>query len=237
MISSRGLLRIIGQQITTRSSSAIASTSANLNQSKPFTIIRTASTSSAIKPAPLRSKQLADEDIPHKIVCLVDPKTGTLLPAAPLARLLNDLDRTRFTIHLVDPSHEPAICRIIDRKQVYAKQQEKKAAKAEAKSEAAISDAPTVKGPSGPPREVQLSWGVTSHDLGHKLGKAKELLSKGNRVAVIISAKKGADSVNDAGRAAVVADVIETLKEFGKPVKVPSSKGGQVTIEFKRLEK
>jgi translation initiation factor IF-3 len=191
-----------------------------------------ASTSNTKLPStPIRSKQLIDEAIPHKLVCLVDPATGGLLPSSPLQNLLHTLDRTRFTIHLVDPSHDPPICRIIDKKEQYTKQQAKKALNA-----SGLTSSGAIKGSSAPPREVQLTWGVSSHDLGHKLNKAKELLQKGFRVQVIISPKKGADSIDAKGKARVIESVKLAIDEFGILAKPTENKGVQVILEFKKRE-
>lgn len=40
-------------------------------------------------------------------------------------------------------------------------------------------------------KEVQLTWGVSAHDLSHKLKKARQVLEKGGRVGLVVSSPKG----------------------------------------------
>jgi len=98
------------------------------------------------------SKILRDEDIPHKLVVLVDPTTKSLLPPSTLSSLLSALDRTRYSIQLVDPSNDPPICRILDKKEAYQKAKDKKVKDAERA-------ATQVANAGGEVKEVHLTWG------------------------------------------------------------------------------
>lgn len=178
----------------------------------------------------VRSTQLTDEAIPHPLITLVDPISSSLTPPTSLADLLIALDRTRFSILLVDPSHDPPICKILDKKAQYAKAQSKKA-----KDAAPPAAGTPVKNVAGPPKEVHLTWGVTAHDLSHKLAKAKELLEKGHRVVVVIANKKGADGVDGNKKDEVIQGVQTALEGFGKLRKEPENKGGQVLLEFNQV--
>ena len=187
---------------------------------------------------PTPSTQLKDEFIPFKLLQLVDPTTNVLRPPASLVSILAALDRSQFSLLLVDPAHDPPIVKIIDKKAEYNKlQQKKQATKAAAVAVANGTSTAKLKAPSGPPREVQLTWGVSAHDLGHKLGKAKELLDKGNRVSVIISNKKGAEVLGAQARAGVIESVKKVMEGHGLLIKSPENKGAQVILEFKRVEK
>ena len=188
--------------------------------------------------APTPSTQLKDEFIPFKLLQLVDPVTNVLRAPASLSSILASLDRSQFSLLLVDPAHDPPIVKIIDKKAEYTKiQQKKQATKAAAVAVANGTSTAKLKAPSGPPREVQLTWGVSAHDLGHKLGKAKELLDKGNRVSVIISNKKGAEVLGAQARAGVIDNVKKAMEGHGLLIKSPENKGAQVILEFKRLDK
>lgn len=181
-----------------------------------------------------RSAQLKDEDIPHRLITLVDPESSSLLAPASLSDILIALDRTRFSILLVDPSHDPPICRILDKKAAYTKAQEKKEKDRVAAVTAAASPTPTLVGlnAGGPPKEVHLTWGVTAHDLSHKLAKAKELLGKGHRVTVIVNNKKDASPIAARAKAEVVKGVQDALAGVAKLRKPPGNKGEQVMMEF-----
>jgi translation initiation factor IF-3 len=184
-----------------------------------------------------KSTQLKDEDIPHRIITLVDPASSSLLPPAALTDILLSLDRTRFSILLVDPAHDPPICKILDKKALYTAAKNKAVAKKLAASTAPSPSSPTAappKAPAGPPKEVHLTWGVTAHDLGHKLAKAKEFLAKGARVTVVLKDKKGAEAVGQQERKEVLEGVERALEGIGKLKKKPENKGGMVMMEFTR---
>lgn len=132
------------------------------------------------------SRVVKDEDIPHEVVVLVDPATKGLLPPSTLSGLLASLDRTRYAIQLVDPAHDPPICRILDKKEQYQREKDKKA-----KALERAKDPTTTPGAGGgAPKEVHLTWGVSAHDLEHKLKKGKEMLARGKRVLVCLGDKK-----------------------------------------------
>lgn len=199
-----------------------------------------APTSSSLikKPVP-RSTKLIDELIPHPIITLVDPTTSSLLPPSSLKDILISLDRSRFSILLVDPSHSPPICRIQDKKADYQKAQAKKVTQKNAAAEgASTTAAPPTKNLAGPPKEVQLTWGVAPNDLVHKLKKAKELLGKGNRVTVVLSNKKGSSEKSDPkSRDEVIKGIRDALEggEVGAKLRRPvENKGSQVLMEFGR---
>ena len=72
-----------------------------------------------------------------------------------------------------------AICKLIDRREAREAMKERQlAAKERRKSQAEE-------------KELQLTWGVSVNDLGHKLKKAKQVIDKGGKVALVISAPKG----------------------------------------------
>lgn len=178
--------------------------------------------------APLqRSTEVKDEQIPYATITLVDPATGSLMAPASLHSLLSQLDRTRYSLILADASHSPPICRILDKKAVYAKAQAKKGkAKDKAAGEGSVA--------SGPAKEVQLSWSTSPHDLAHKLGKARELLEKRGKVNVVLVGKKGQPAVQGDVKAQIQRSVESALEEVGKLSKPATVNGGQTILEFVR---
>ncbi|BGP55113.1 hypothetical protein JCM8202_004306 [Rhodotorula sphaerocarpa] len=176
------------------------------------------------EPVKKAAKNARDEDIPFETVVLVDPATKALLPPAPLSALLGSLDRSRFLIQLADPSQDPPICRIVDKKEEYAKSRERHA---KAKERVAAGG-----GVAGPPREVHLTWGTSSHDLEHKLKKGRDLLGKGSRVAVCLSRKKGAPEVSQEVRRQVLKEIERSMEGYGTTTGQPKKKMDVVALEF-----
>ncbi|GAA5877932.1 hypothetical protein JCM8547_007084 [Rhodosporidiobolus lusitaniae] len=170
---------------------------------------------------------IRDEDIPHRTVVLVDPTSGGLLPPSTIPSLLASLDRTRFCIQLADPSHDPPICRLVDKKQEYDKAREKKTKEAEKAKQ-------PVNAASSPPREVHFTWGVSAHDLDHKLKKGKEFLEKGGRLLVYLTDKSGT-KIRASGevRGKVIRDVQNALEGYGSLSGRPANKQGATVLEFR----
>ncbi|BGP39644.1 hypothetical protein JCM10449v2_003595 [Rhodotorula kratochvilovae] len=176
------------------------------------------------------SRVVKDEDIPHEVVVLVDPATKGLLPPSRLAELLASLDRTRYAIQLVDPAHEPPICRILDKKEQYQRERDRKAKEQERAKDPAA--APGAGG--GAPKEVHLTWGVSAHDLEHKLKKGKEMLARGNRVLVCLADKKRVPvKVGQEIRQQVIHQIEHELKGAGELRGRPANRDGMVVLEFK----
>ncbi|GAA5830887.1 hypothetical protein JCM11251_001111 [Rhodosporidiobolus azoricus] len=191
--------------------------------------VRPFSTSRAVLLPPKKQVSkgvLRDEDIPYQKVVIVDPATKSLLPPSTISSLLASLDRSRYLIQLVDPSHDPPICRLVDKKEQYTKAREKKAKEVE-RSKAPSSAA------SGPPREVHFTWGVSAHDLGHKLKKGKEFLAKGGRVLVCLTDKSGSVKASNELKGQVIREVQKALEGSGMLQGRPSFKNGATILEFK----
>ncbi|KAK4705732.1 translation initiation factor IF-3, partial [Phenoliferia sp. Uapishka_3] len=184
------------------------------------------------KKPPQKSTQLKDDLIPYPIISLVDPSTSSLLPPAKLSDILLSLDLSRFSLILVDSTASPPICRILDKKEAYTKAQTKKVKEREKVEEAAKEGARVGGAAGGAAKEVHITWGVTRHDLGHKLNKARELLGKGHRVTVVINDKTGVAAVKPEQRKEVISGVEEQLKEVAVLKKLPKGKQGQVFMEF-----
>lgn len=176
-----------------------------------------------------KDSRLFDEAIPHRTISLVDPETSSLLPPAKLSSILASLDRTRFSILLVDPSKPVPICKILDKKAEWDKKQAAKKQSSPGDDKAGKSKSKSTA--SAPPKEVHLTWGVTAHDLSHKLSKARELLSKGSKVTVILKDKKGAERVSSAVKDQVMGDVESSLGGSGKCLK-KGQRGGLWSLEF-----
>jgi translation initiation factor IF-3 len=100
-----------------------------------------------------------------------------------------------------DPDYLP-VCRIVNKKEEYEVQKQRKSAAKASKQRSAKSSAAGAK-------TVELSWAIDQHDLSHRLGRIKDFLSQGRRVEVAIAKKKG-------GRLATVEEcesLLRSLKE------------------------
>jgi translation initiation factor IF-3 len=150
---------------------------------------------------PAKRGPLRDEEIQHRMVQLVDGETGKLLPLTSLQELLRGINRTTHFVELVSETPSP-IVKIISKKELFDRaRQAKLAAKA--------------KGKAPEHKELQMTWGVASADLGHKLKKARQEIEKGNRVDIIYAPKKGQPVPAPAAREARVEETVELLKDVG----------------------
>lgn len=101
-----------------------------------------------------------------------------------------------------------AICKLISKKEAASQQRERKAAQKERKKAAAEE------------KELQLTWGVSLNDLSHKLKKASQVLDKGGRLALVISAPKGSKLPSKAEREAFVGSLKQHLGLGTEKVKI-----------------
>jgi len=229
-------IRTVRNTVRTISKAVATPSTSQINQFLPLISARHFSRSTPLSKGPSSSgppqkgsKILRDEDIPHKTIVLVDPETKSLLPPSTLSSLLSALDRTRFSIQLVDPSNDPPICRILDKKEQYQKAKDKKVKDAERAAN-------QVANAGGEVKEVHLTWGVSEHDLEHKLKKGKELLGKGYRLLVGLSDKKRAVKVSQDVRNQVIKQVEDALEGHGTLKGRPTNRDGACWLEFTRVK-
>jgi translation initiation factor IF-3 len=161
-------------------------------------------------------RQRRDEEITARFITLVD-ETGQVHRDIRLKQALSNLDRQSFFLVEVDPQAEPhPVCRITPKKAIFEKT---KAAKRQniARPEAVL-------------KEVTFGWNVSPHDMGHKLSKAEQFLTKGNKVRIEVVAKKGQQRLPRDAQEAVVEKIVAQLKPFSKAMKNPSFVQGQTCI-------
>lgn len=113
---------------------------------------------------------------------------------------------------------ELPIVKLVSKKEAYDKQRAAKRAKAEGGSDASGSaGSSSASAASSAPKEVQLTWSSTPHDISHKLGSIveKHLQRKGPgaKCTVIISSKKGKgkDGGADASQKAEIIARVEDI--------------------------
>lgn len=163
-------------------------------------------------PSPPKQKKLGrqrrDEEITSRFITLVDAE-GTVHRDVRIKDALSKLDRQSQFLIEVDPLAEPhPVCRITPKKSVFEKN---KAAKRQNTSR-----------PEAVLKEVSFGWNVSPHDMGHKLQKAEQFLSKGNKVRIEVVAKKGQQRLPRDAQEEVVEKIVAQLKPHSKAMKNPS---------------
>jgi translation initiation factor IF-3 len=116
-----------------------------------------------------------NDEIDYRVVQMVDPDTGRLKEPTELRDILASINRKTHFVELVSEEPNP-IVKIKDKKEEYSWMKEKRARLKLANS---IQQ-----------KEVQMTWGVASGDLAHKLKKVRRELEKGNRVDLVYAPKK-----------------------------------------------
>jgi translation initiation factor IF-3 len=136
-------------------------------------------------------------------VRLVDSETGALQPPQSLKSIIASIEDPRaFHVELVTDNPSP-IVKIIDTKAALLKFKEQK------KHDREVARAQAHK-------EVQLTWGVASGDLAHKLNKVRQELVKGRRVDLIFAPKKGQILPTKQGIEVRLKETMDSLADVGK---------------------
>jgi len=144
-----------------------------------------------------------NEAIPFPVVSLVDPETNALQPPTPLKTILASIqDPKSYHVELVADTPHP-IVRIVDTKEALLKYKEQK------KHSRTVARAQEHK-------EIQMTWGVGSGDLAHKVNKVRQELQKGRRVDLIFAPKKGQPVPTKQGMEIRLSQTLEALADIGK---------------------
>ncbi|CCM03973.1 uncharacterized protein FIBRA_06129 [Fibroporia radiculosa] len=142
-----------------------------------------------------------NNDIPFRVVRLVDPETARLSEPQPLANIIAGLEQKREWVELVATDPDP-IVKIIKSNILYNRLK-------------AIQDKKRQNKPREE-KEVQVTWGVSENDLEHKLKKAQEELERGNRVNLVFATRKDQPSLSPEEMAARVQESARFLAETGE---------------------
>lgn len=156
-----------------------------------------------------------DEEIVSRYITFVNAE-GEVQRRVPVKRVLDSIDRNQYFLIEVDPNANPPVCRLFDKKLMFAKQKQQKKNK-------------TAK-PGGTEKEIQFAWNVSDHDMQHKLGKARQLLEKGNKVKIEIVTKKGQIRPSQPDQQEVIQRVANHLDGF--KAKKPAFSGGMCAILY-----
>lgn len=85
-------------------------------------------------------------------------------------------------------------------------------------------------------KEVQLSCEIQDNDLQTKARKAKEFLTDGDKVRVVIQLKGRQKAMPERGEI-VIFRFVEVLSEFGVPENLPKLEGGKWSVTIKPKKK
>lgn len=154
-------------------------------------------------------------DIGYPVVQLVDPQTDRLRSPAPLADIVSSIDLKTHFVELVSESPNP-IVKIISKQAQFG---ERKAAKTKKKNQLEL-------------KEVQMTWGVASGDLAHKLRKVKQELEKGNRVDLVYAPKNGQVIPTAKEMEVRVQETLDYTRDVGKEWKPMEVQGAMTVIHL-----
>jgi translation initiation factor IF-3 len=105
-------------------------------------------------------------------------------------------------VELVSEHPQPVV-KIVDTKEAARKYKEqRKQAKAVARAQEH--------------KEIQLTWGVASGDLAHKMNKVRQELEKGRRVDLILAHKRGQVVPTKQDMGARLKEILDALSDVGK---------------------
>lgn len=159
-----------------------------------------------------------DEEITSRFITFVD-ENGTVHQRKKLSMVLQEFDRSAYFLIEVDPTSNPPVCRLFEKKQLFEKEKANKKKKK------------TSSTPEQVTKEINFGWNVSLHDMGHKLSKAIQFLEKGNKVKVEIVHKKGQQRVDKETQRCVIDQVQQHLKDF-KLFKEPKFSGANCMMQF-----
>lgn len=123
-----------------------------------------------------KSRLPRDDEIKSWSVVLVDDE-GKLEEPRSTYDILSSIDRKTHSLVVVSAGEpgSPPICKIMDKKVM----REAEKAKALAARKAVVTT-----------KTIELNWAIDGNDLGHRLQRIKDFLGKGNRVEVMMAAKR-----------------------------------------------
>jgi len=118
---------------------------------------------------------------------------------------LSVLNPKTHNLVVVQPGEpgEPPICKIIDKKEMYAKEKAKKKAN-----------------PAATTKTIELNWALDPNDLAHRIKRMKEFLGKGNKLEVVLAPKRRGRQATAEEAEALVDVIRESCAE------VPGAKEG-----------
>ena len=172
-------------------------------------------------PTPTK-KKVMDEDIRAHEIQFIDA-AGKFQGLQPLRDVLASFDRGLYNLVCVNPhaKDQPLTCKLLLKTEVAEAERKSYRAEREKRKER------REKNPNQILKEVELSWAISEHDLGHRMKKVREFMEKGNRVAVTLGTKKGMAKQTIGAMAGLLKAVRGECEEWGKEIKEPEGQVGR----------
>ncbi|KAH8789042.1 hypothetical protein F5882DRAFT_402647 [Hyaloscypha sp. PMI_1271] len=148
--------------------------------------------------AAVRSRLPRDDEIKAWSISLVG-EDGKLQDPQPTLDVLDSIDRKKDTLVVVVPGEPgvPPICKIMNKEAVRA------AEKAKLKgARSAVTE-----------KTIELNWAIDANDLSHRMTKMKGFLMKGNRVEIVLGAKRKGKKATVEEAEALIARVKAAVAE------------------------
>ena len=155
-----------------------------------------------------------DEAIPRDVINYVDV-SGEFHPSTSLRQVLRSIDRHRYHVVCINPFVEegPLICKCTPKAELA--DLERKAARKEKEKRRERRE----KNPELTVKEVEFSWAISEHDLGHRMRRVREFMEKGFTVTVALGTKRGMKKMPREEMEGLVERVRGECAEWGKEVK------------------
>lgn len=148
--------------------------------------------------AAVRSRLPRDDEIKAWSISLVG-EDGKLQDPQPTFDVLDSIDRKKDTLVVVVPGEPgvPPICKIMNKEAMRA------AEKAKLKgARSAVTE-----------KTIELNWAIDANDLSHRMMKMKGFLMKGNRVDIVLGAKRKGKKATVEEAEALIARVKAAVAE------------------------
>ncbi|KAI2621770.1 hypothetical protein GGR54DRAFT_79131 [Hypoxylon sp. NC1633] len=169
--------------------------------------VRPLTTTPSLRRIESLAKRVINGKIPHTWVRIAAPQPdGGLSPPQQRDQVLASLNPKTHTLVMVAPPPPAssggdggvgaAICRIVDNAAANAV-----AAETERRARRKAVDT----------KELEFSWGIAGHDLGHKLRRMRDFLARGLNVEVLLARKKRGRAATREEAEALVASVREAV--------------------------
>lgn len=147
------------------------------------------------------SDHLRDYNIPYHTVQLVN-EDGRLEPPTSLSRVITSIDSKNQFVELVSEDPKPLV-KIKNKKEEYNKMKEWKRRQKEVAA-------------SNIQKEIQMTWGVESGDLEHKLKKVRKELERGTRVDLVYAPKTNQIIPSPTVMENRIKETVEMLSDIAK---------------------
>ncbi|KAJ2685638.1 hypothetical protein GGH99_003709 [Coemansia sp. RSA 1285] len=163
-----------------------------------------------------KDRALRDEEINTPMIALVT-ESGVMSGVHPLSQVLGTMDRSLYTLVMVDSSRDPPTCRVFSRKILYERERSTKKQQSTASKNAK-------------PQRIVMGSEIDSHDLEIKMCKITDMLTRGRRVIIVVE-RKGRRRGSDM-RKEIAEKIMTRFEPKFSIVSPPSVEGNSWMVMF-----